>query len=205
MIAQCSDESATLAVAEIDLEFLKRTRQKLPIWSDRRPELYGLINAPSRNVSIEDNESYSFGPIKIKSKQVFYKTNSTFAFVNHRPVLPGHVLISPIREGATRLSDLNSSELADFFAVVQKVQPVIESVFGANSSTIAIQDGEDAGRSVDHLHVHLLPRRKDDFGGKTDQVYHELRQHDKEGETKKRPPRSEEEMQEEASRLRRYF
>ncbi|PIN14656.1 hypothetical protein CDL12_12713 [Handroanthus impetiginosus] len=39
-----------------------------------------------------ESESYSFGPYTISSKEVFYTTQLSFAFVNLRPVVPGHIL-----------------------------------------------------------------------------------------------------------------
>lgn len=51
-----------------------------------------------------------------------------------------------------------------------------------------------------HVHVHILPRRKGDFGGVTDNVYRELAEHDKPGmEQKFRDAR---EMQQEAELYR---
>jgi predicted amidohydrolase/diadenosine tetraphosphate (Ap4A) HIT family hydrolase len=206
VIAQCSDSNATLAIGEIDHKFLRQCRSKLPVWSDRRPELYGNIFPPTAVVKIDDQPQYVFGQVHVHSYQVFYRTRHTYAFVNHRPVIPGHVLISPLRESAKRLGDLTSSETADFFTVLQRVQAAIETEYETKSSTIAIQDGPDAGQSISQLHAHLLPRKPTDFGGKTDAIYAELHNHDKEGHVAKIGPKlSEEEMREQASSLRKYF
>lgn len=205
VVAQCSDEPFTLAVAEINFDFLKTARLKLPIWTDRRPELYGSITAPVPRSDIDSQLAYTFGAVQVQSSQVFYKTQLSYAFVNHRPVLPGHVLIGPLRADAKRLADLSSSEVLDLFTTVQKVQRVIEQEFRASASTIAVQDGVEAGRSIDHLHVHLLPRKESDFGGKTDQIYSELQGHDKVESTRKSPPRTDDEMKQECLKLRSYF
>ena len=50
---------------------------------------------------------------------------------------------------------------------------------GATASTIAIQDGVEAGQSVEHLHVHCVPRKGTDFGGQVDEIYSRLLKHDK--------------------------
>ncbi|KAM5582900.1 hypothetical protein ABKV19_003018 [Rosa sericea] len=38
-------------------------------------------------------ESYTFGSYKIDSREVFYNTNLSYALVNLRPVVPGHILL----------------------------------------------------------------------------------------------------------------
>ncbi|KAI9839238.1 MAG: hypothetical protein M1819_003232 [Sarea resinae] len=103
--------------------------------------------------------------------QVFHLTPLSFALVNLKPLLPGHVLVSPLRR-VPRVSDLTPSEASDLFLEVQRVGRMVERVFGATSLNIAIQDGVDAGQSVDHVHAHVIPRKKDDLGkGGTDRVY----------------------------------
>lgn len=171
---------------------------RLPIWTDRKPECYGYILPPaSDQSSIDEQKEYKFGHVTVKSSQVFLRTNYSYAFVNHRPVLPGHVLLSSLRE-VKKFTDLTADEVADLFNSVQKVQRVIEKQTNANSSTICIQDGIDAGQSIEHVHVHLLPRKKSDFGGKVDMIYEELRSHDK----KSGPVLSDDLMTEQALRLR---
>jgi diadenosine tetraphosphate (Ap4A) HIT family hydrolase len=206
IIAQCSDQIG-FAIAQIDFEFLQNVRKKLPVWTDRKPQLYGnIIPAQDfQNLSIDSEQTFKFGPTaKVHSSQVFYRTQHTIAFVNHRPVLPGHVLVAPIRE-AKRLRHLNSDEITDLFLTVQKVQKIIESEFSASASTVAIQDGIDAGQSIEHLHVHLLPRKPTDFGGKIDQIYIHLQKHDKEEHSKNFRLKTNHEMAFEASKLRKYF
>lgn len=47
-----------------------------------------------------------------------------------------------------KFTDLSNEEVKDLFLVVQKVQKTIEKVHNTNSSSIVIQDGEDAGQTV---------------------------------------------------------
>jgi len=199
IVAQCSDKVG-LAVGLIDANFLKVARSKLPIWTDRKPELYGNIETVTdESDDIDDVPDYQFGPVKIKCGQVFYKTQYSFAFVNHRPFLPGHSLVAIRRSSATRLQNLTSTEVADFFKTVQKVEFALEKNFSATSSLIAIQDGPDAGRSIDQLHAHILPRQKNDYDSNL--IYQALQNHDKD-DTKLR---SDQDMEEEAEKLRKYF
>ena len=152
--------------------------------------------------------------------QVFYSTRLSFALVNLKPLLPGHVLVSPIRS-VPRFSGLSSVEVTDLFLTVRQVSSMIERVYKATSLNIAIQDGPDAGQSIPHLHVHVIPRSKsdlDDRGG-TDAIYDmmdgeegNVGKHLKERaegakgwtgpDAEERKPRSEGEMREEADMLR---
>jgi len=92
--------------------------------------------------------------------------------VNLKPILPGHILVSPLRR-VPRIADLTPAEVADLFQTVQTVSKTISRVFNATALNIAIQDGEDAGQSVPHVHAHVIPRRSEDLRerGGQDAVY----------------------------------
>lgn len=169
-----------------------------------------------------------FGPFSV-SKQVFHLSRSqlSYGLVNLKPLLPGHVLICPVRS-VPRLSQLSIKETADLFNTVRLVSRTLERVYRATAMNVAVQDGVDAGQSVPHVHVHVIPRQAgdlDDRGG-GDQIYEmmdgdegdvgkafwELQQarQARNGERREfaggpdsdRKPRSEEEMAEEAEWLR---
>jgi bis(5'-adenosyl)-triphosphatase len=110
---------------------------------------------------------------------VFHLSRLSFALVNLKPLLPGHVLVSP-RRVVPRFNDLTPAEVADLFATVQRVSRMVERVYSASSLNIAIQDGEDAGQSVPHVHAHIIPRRRDDLKdrGGTDAIYEMMESED---------------------------
>jgi bis(5'-adenosyl)-triphosphatase len=135
------------------------------------------------------------------ARQVFLKTAHSFALVNLKPLLPGHVLVCPLRPHR-RLTDLSPAELTDLFSAVQRVQRMLARHYflpsspavtsptqnGINPATpsssspptaqqgngpasahpdpdpeqgsfnIALQDGPEAGQTVPHVHVHVIPR-----------------------------------------------
>ncbi|MCJ1427271.1 hypothetical protein MMC29_005174 [Sticta canariensis] len=159
-----------------------------------------------------------FGNFTVTS-QVFHLTPLTYALVNIKPLLPGHVLVIP-RRVTPRLSDLSEAEVKDLFLTVQRVGRMVQRVYHASSLNIAIQDGADAGQSVPHVHAHIIPRKKADLDerGGADAIYGMLEgeegdigahlQHRLVGRPKfprvdegARLPRSEAEMAEEAQRL----
>jgi bis(5'-adenosyl)-triphosphatase len=112
-----------------------------------------------------------FGPFTVTT-QVFYCTRLTYALVNLRPLVAGHVLIVPF-SSKSRLSQLTSEEVTDLFSTVQRVSNMLERFYKASAFNIAIQDGKDAGQSVSHLHVHICPRRPGDYE-KPDGLYADM-------------------------------
>ncbi|XP_067288094.1 bis(5'-adenosyl)-triphosphatase isoform X2 [Pseudorasbora parva] len=124
--------------------------------------------------------TFRFGQHIIKTSAVFLKTDLSFALVNRKPVVPGHVLVCPLRV-VERFRDLRPEEVADLFMTSQRVANGIEKHFQASSLTIAIQDGPEAGQTV------------------------KLQKHDKESEDVPSKWRSEEEMAREAAELRSLF
>ena len=156
---------------------------------------------------------YRFGKHVIKASVVFFRSKLSYGFVNGKPVVPGHVLVAPLRT-VERFCDLTEDEVTDLFLSTQKISGVVEQEFKASSLTVAIQDGPEAGQTVRHVHVHILPRRKGDFQ-ENDDVYKVLEKHDKDDfrETENGVTevdgserfRSEEEMAKEASQLAQLF
>uniref|UniRef100_A0A8C9YMC1 Bis(5'-adenosyl)-triphosphatase n=1 Tax=Sander lucioperca TaxID=283035 RepID=A0A8C9YMC1_SANLU len=134
-----------------------------------------------------------FGQHFIKASAVFLQTELSFALVNRKPVVPGHVLVCPLRP-VERFRDLRPDEVADLFNTAQRVANLVEKHFNATSLTIAIQ----------HVHVHVLPRKAGDFE-RNDSIYNELQKHDREDEDVPSKWRSEEEMAAEASGLRKLL
>jgi bis(5'-adenosyl)-triphosphatase len=106
------------------------------------------------------------------TSQVFHLTPLSYALTNIRPILPGHVLICPIRP-VPRLRDLSPPECADLFNTARTVSRMLERVLGATAFNVAVQDGVDAGQSVPHVHCHVIPRVKGDMG-QVDEVYHRM-------------------------------
>ena len=85
-----------------------------------------------------------------------------YARIDGFPVTALHTLIIPKRHVANYF-DLNSFEVSAMYQVLVEMKTRIEmkdqSVTGFN---IGVNAGKDAGQSIFHVHVHLIPRRKDD-------------------------------------------
>ncbi|CAK9095435.1 unnamed protein product [Durusdinium trenchii] len=101
-------------------------------------------------------EEQAFASFQIPGSHIFYASELTVGFVNLKPLVPGHVLVVPKR-AAPRMEDLSAEEFEDLFRSVRLVQGALEGAHGAEASRLGIQDGADAGQTVPHVHVHILP------------------------------------------------
>ena len=113
-----------------------------------------------------------FGPIHIPGSQIFVETSLSVGLVNLKPVVPGHVLVVSKRV-CLRFDDLTWEETVDLWSLAKRVGHLLEQHVGASSLTFALQDGPQAGQTVPHVHVHVLPRTEGDFTN-NDDVYHEI-------------------------------
>ena len=87
------------------------------------------------------------------------ETADAIAFLDHRPVFPGHCLIVP-RAHVEVLGDLPPDAVAPLFTFVQRITRAVETGLGADGSFVAMNNR--VSQSVPHLHVHVVPRRKKD-------------------------------------------
>jgi histidine triad (HIT) family protein len=89
--------------------------------------------------------------------------DDVFAFLDVRPLFPGHTLLVPKKHYETLL-DLPQDLLAPLFGAAQRLAGVMESELGAAGSFVAVNN--KVSQSVAHMHVHIVPRsRKDGLRG----------------------------------------
>jgi histidine triad (HIT) family protein len=81
------------------------------------------------------------------------------AFLDHRPLFPGHCLLIP-REHYETLADLPQDLLEPFFSTAQLLSRAVPEAMGKPGSFVAMNNV--VSQSVPHLHVHVVPRRPKD-------------------------------------------
>jgi len=81
------------------------------------------------------------------------------AFLDHRPVFKGHLLVIP-RVHVVTLPDLPTELLAPVFGVVARCATAMVEGLGADGSWVA--QNNIVSQAVPHLHVHVVPRRRGD-------------------------------------------
>ena len=90
---------------------------------------------------------------------IVYEDENSIAFLDHRPLFPGHSLLVP-RNHVETLGDLPSTLLAPYFEAAQLLARAVESAMKAEGTFVAMNNR--VSQSVPHLHVHVVPRRRKD-------------------------------------------
>lgn len=81
------------------------------------------------------------------------------AFLDTRPLFPGHVLLVP-RDHHETLTDLPTEVIGPVFERVQRMAGAVQAAMGAVGTFVAMNN--TVSQSVPHLHVHVVPRTKGD-------------------------------------------
>jgi histidine triad (HIT) family protein len=87
------------------------------------------------------------------------ETEAVVAFLDHRPLFPGHCLVIP-RAHVDTLGDLPGPLTAPLFEAAAAVARALEAGLGADGTFVAVNNR--VSQSVPHLHVHVVPRRRGD-------------------------------------------
>jgi len=108
-----------------------------------------------------DNSSCLFCKIvrgEVAARKVF-EDEISIAFLDHRPVFPGHCLLIPRAHHET-LTDLPRELVGPFFQNGQLLSRAVESAMEAQGTFVAMNNR--VSQSVLHLHLHIVPRRRKD-------------------------------------------
>ena len=90
---------------------------------------------------------------------VVFEDERTMAFLDHRPVFVGHVLLIPRAHHET-LPDLPAELVEPLFAAARRLARAVQEAMDAHGTFVAMNN--TVSQSVPHLHVHIVPRRRKD-------------------------------------------
>jgi histidine triad (HIT) family protein len=90
---------------------------------------------------------------------IVFTDDVSVAFLDHRPLFPGHCLLAPRRHHET-LADLPADIVGPFFSTAQRLAGAVESAMDADGTFVALNN--KVSQSVPHLHLHVVPRRRKD-------------------------------------------
>lgn len=90
---------------------------------------------------------------------VVHTDEETAAFLDAKPVFPGHVLLVP-RLHVTTMAELPAERVPAYFALAQRLERAVETAMDAPGSLVLVNNV--VSQSVPHLHLHVIPRRPKD-------------------------------------------
>src|SRR5579871_7008846 len=96
---------------------------------------------------------------RIGPQELVFEDERTLAFLDHRPVFPGHCLLIP-RAHYSTLADLPQDLLGPLFGNARLLAMAMEDALGAEGAFVAVNN--KVSQRVPHLHVHVVPRRRKD-------------------------------------------
>ncbi len=99
---------------------------------------------------------------KSVNASVFLEKGNFLAIYNIAPVLPGHSLIIP-RYHVTSLLKLDNREMISFFETARIALRILMKAFNTDAFDWSIQEKPEAGQTIEHLHLHIVPRMKGDL------------------------------------------
>ena len=101
-------------------------------------------------------------------ERVLFRNDAAVAVRDAYPVTPGHTLVIPVRHVAS-FFESTPNEREAMLALLDSAKQQLQAEFGPAGFNIGINDGAAAGQTIEHLHVHLIPRypgdRPDPRGG----------------------------------------
>ena len=106
--------------------------------------------------AVRDNDE------RVKSLKI-YEDNLCFIVLNLYPYNPAHLMIVTHRH-LTKFIELTKEELVHINRTIQGIQLLLDDLYSPKGYNIGINQGRDAGGSIEHLHFHVIPRYGSELG-----------------------------------------
>jgi diadenosine tetraphosphate (Ap4A) HIT family hydrolase len=97
----------------------------------------------------------------LEQDRILKQSDYAFMIRDNYPVSEGHTLIIPKRH-VDSFFDLQAIEKAAILQLLDEAKETLDEEFSPDGYNIGINDGAAAGQTVMHVHVHLIPRYRDD-------------------------------------------
>jgi len=106
--------------------------------------------------AVRDNDE------RVRSLKI-YEDALCFIVLNLYPYNPAHLMIVTQRH-ITKFLELTKEELIHFTRTIQGIQLLLDDLYNPKGYNIGINQGRDAGASIEHLHFHIVPRYGSELG-----------------------------------------
>ncbi|BAA30098.1 HIT family protein [Pyrococcus horikoshii] len=97
-------------------------------------------------------------PIK---ENILYEDDTIRILLDNYPANPGHLLIVP-RRHVTKLEELSEGEKASLLRGIEIAIEALKKTLNPDGFNVGINIGKAAGQTVEHLHIHVIPRFNND-------------------------------------------
>lgn len=91
------------------------------------------------------------------NEELLVDTEYFYAVHDTAPVAKGHALIIP-KQHIISFFDLDEDQIVELFEAIRMVKDILEEEYHPDGYNIGVNEGLAAGRSINHFHVHLIPR-----------------------------------------------
>jgi len=95
-------------------------------------------------------------------REIIVENKSFFCVNDENPVSRGHVMLVAKNHIAS-FFNLNDQQQSDYYNLLVEAQKVLEKEYSPDGYNIGINEGEAAGQTQNHLHIHVIPRYKGDI------------------------------------------
>ena len=98
---------------------------------------------------------------ELPPEREWLETEAALAVPDLYPAADGHSLVFPRRHVAS-LFDLDPEEQQAVWELVAEVRGLLARQYHPDGFTVGINDGLAAGQTIEHAHVHVIPRHLGD-------------------------------------------
>lgn len=98
------------------------------------------------------------------SSHKVYEDDLVLAILDIHPSALGHTLVVP-KVHVARVEDLTEKDSLALFRVLRKLVGDVQRAVESQASTIGINNGPESGQEIPHVHIHIIPRFRNDHGG----------------------------------------
>ena len=99
-------------------------------------------------------------------QEMVTESATVFSIYDKFPVSPGHALIIP-KQHTTSFFDLSDRTKMACWIMVNRVERLLTERFQPDGFNVGVNEGEAAGQTIPHLHIHLIPRYEGDVQNPT--------------------------------------
>ncbi|MFH1346628.1 MAG: HIT family protein [Spirochaetota bacterium] len=96
--------------------------------------------------------------------QIIYESVDATAVLDVNPRAPGHTMVLP-KIHAANILELPDEKIGGVFKAVKETTDLLNKKLKSDGFTIGINHGKVSGQTVEHLHIHVIPRWTGDGGG----------------------------------------